>query len=284
LAAGYYAVASAMSYNTAHDAGRAFADAGIRCVAMGFGAYMADDNSTGYITIGRREISFPGRLPTRYTRTAAVTKGFFDGYRAQGRKAPKAFHFLGLGAPIMFPIVTLCAKATDALTFDAMSPIKDATQGGTLYVTKPAYLKVRTRKVAFRLASDPERTWDCPCPFCGAIRTAHPFDYALGNRWFRREAGRDVLVEDLRPGGALFDAYPLLSEPSPGPLRDDVDAARIGHNHWAVENVLRSLRRAASGGRLAAQVERVVDTYASQTTPPFAAAIGLGLRIALDDL
>lgn len=284
LRATYYPVASALSYNTAYDAGKVFAEAGIGQVAMGFGAYMADNNSTDYVTIGRREIRFPSRLPNRYIRTAVVAKGFYDGYLSAGGGAPKGFHFLGLGAPIMIPIVTMCAEATDALTFDATSPIKDATQGGTLYITKPAYLKVRTRKVAFRLASDPALLWDCPCPFCLAFSTAHPFDYGIGHRWFGREKPSEVRTEDLRPDGALFDAYPLLSEPTSGPLRRDVDAARIGHNHWALEQVMASARRASRAGRLATHAERVSDAYAPQTTPPFAAAVKLGLRIATNDL
>jgi len=280
LARAYYPVASAASYNTAHDAGQVFAQAGIRHVAMGFGAYMADDNNTDYITIGRREVRFPSRLPTRYTRTAAVAKGFYDGYLAAAGSAPDAFHFLGLGAPIMIPIVTLCAEATPLLTFDATSPIKDATQGGTLYITKPAYLKVRTRKVAFRLASDPTRIWDCPCPFCSAFGTAHPFQYPIGHRWFRRQARGEVRTEDLRPDGALFDAYPLLSEPTPGGLRDDVDAARIGHNHWAIEQVMAALRRASRDKRIRTHVGKIVTAYTPQTTPPFATAVQIALQIA----
>jgi hypothetical protein len=284
LAGAYYPVASAISYNTARDAGQVFGEAGITRVAMGFGAYMADDNSIDYIVVGRREVRFPGRLPTRYTRTAAVATGFYDGYRAATGGAPDGFHFLGLGAPIMIAIVTLCAEATADLTFDATSPIKDATQGGTLYVTKPAYLKIRTRKAAFRLASDPEQTWACPCPFCHAFSEAHPFRYRIGHRWFRREGGREVRADDLRPAGGLFDAYPLLSEPSPGRLRDDVEAARIGHNHWAIEKVMAALRRASGSGRLLSHVERVVAAYVPETTPPFANAVQFGLRIARDAL
>lgn len=49
----YYPVASAESYNTAFDAGRVFAAHQLHHVSMGFGAYMADNNSTDYVDIGR---------------------------------------------------------------------------------------------------------------------------------------------------------------------------------------------------------------------------------------
>ena len=140
LASAYYPVASALSYNTAFDAGAAFAKAGLEKLSLGFGAFMADDNWTDYLEIGKRTIQFPERYPSRYLRTAAVARGLWDGYAHAVGRAPRAFHFLGLGAPIMIPLVTLAAWDTPELTFDATSPIKDALQGGTLYVSKPAYL------------------------------------------------------------------------------------------------------------------------------------------------
>jgi hypothetical protein len=284
LSDSYYPVASAVCYNTAKDAGREFGAAGIAKAAMGFGAYMADDNFTDHMFIERRRVDFPGRLPTRYSRTAAAACGFWDGYQEETGRAPEAFHFLGLGAPIMLPLVTLAASATENLTFDATSPIKDALQGGTLYVTKPAYLKIRTRKIAHRLASDPTHAWDCPCPFCEAFVTEHPFRYDLGHRWFADENGRDVVAQDLRPGGGLFDAYPLLSEPSSGILRTAVSFSRIGHNHWAIEVVLAALRRASRAGKLDEHVRDVVDAYVPNTTTPFADAVRIGVQIVTGEL
>lgn len=284
LADTYYPVASAVCYNTAKDAARAFGAAGIRRAAMGFGAYMADDNSTDHMFIERQRVDFPGRLPNRYSRTVAVARGFWDGYVEEVGEPPDAFHFLGLGAPIMMPLVTLVAEATSNLTFDATSPIKDAVQGGTLYVTKPAYLKIRTRKIAHRLASDATLSWDCPCPFCKAFSSAHPFQYELGHRWFEQEGGREVLAEDLRPGGGLFDAYLLLSEPSSGALRADVSFSRIGHNHWATEEVLELLREASAAGKLADHVKAIVDAYTPNTSAPFANAVGVGLQLATGEL
>ncbi|WEV77567.1 hypothetical protein O9K63_13345 [Janibacter cremeus] len=284
LASHYYPVASAESYNTAHDAGAVFAEHGLTRISMGFGAYMADANYTDHVIIGRRRIDFAGRLPNRYTRTVLAARGFWDGYRSRAGHAPRAFHFLGLGAPIMLPLVALASGGGTALSFDATSPIKDAVRDGVLYVTTPAYLKIRIRKSAGWLASDPDRVWDCPCPFCTTFTKRFPFTYSLGHAWRHAHPDQDVTAADLRPDGALYDAYPLFSEPPSGPRRDAVDHARIGHNHWALEQILSAIRASADAGTLHAHVAAVVAAYVPTTSRPFAEAVTHGLRFATDEL
>src|SRR5207245_2102844 len=122
------------------------------------------DNQSDFLELEGRTVSLPHRVPTRYLRTVAVARGFWDGYRAHAGASPKAFHFLGLGTPIMMPLVALCGWGTAEVTYDAMSPILDAVEG-TLYTSRPAYLKVRARKVAYKLAGTPRAVWNCPCPF-----------------------------------------------------------------------------------------------------------------------
>ncbi len=170
---GYYGVASALDHNTALDAGREFAEAGLDRVAMGFGAYMADDHFSDHVVVGRRRLDLPGRLPMRYLRTALVARGFWGGYRAVTGRPPLAFHFLGLGAPIVLGLVALCAYGTPLLTFDATSPVKDAAEG-TLYVSKPAPLKIRTR--AARAAAGLRRAprMGLPVPLLRAVRRVAP--------------------------------------------------------------------------------------------------------------
>ena len=180
----------------------------------------------------------------------------------------------------MIPPVVLAARETSELSFDATSPIKDATTGGTLYVDRPALLKVRTRKVAHRLARDPAHVWDCPCPFCLDFCARHPFDYAVGHGWFSRTGAGRVVADDLRAGGALFDAYPLLSEPGGGLLRREINFARIGHNHWILERTMTSLERAARDDRLTTRVTNAITTYRRYTSPPFANALQAALDLA----
>ena len=140
----YLPVASALDYNTAFDAGRTFAHAGLRGGAMGFGAFMADNSFTDRIVLNRRTHLLSRALPMRYLRTALVARGFWDGWRDATGQAPRQFHFLGLGAPIMIPLVALAAqRGTQVLTFDATSPIRDAVRRHPILI-------------AWRLPQDPD--------------------------------------------------------------------------------------------------------------------------------
>ncbi len=281
LASSYYPVASALSYDTAYDAGEVFAQYGLKRVSMGFGAYMADDHYTDHVIIGKRLIELKDLMPNRYLRTALAARGFWDGYRSKAGAAPEGFHFLGLGAPIMIGLAALSAWGSAELSFDATSPIKDAVEG-TLYISKPAYLKIRTQKSALRLASGTGLTWDCPCPFCRDFTQKHPFDYEGGNTWHKKKKASDVKAADLSPGGALYSAYPLLSEPDGGALRKAVTFARIGHNHWVLEDIMARLRKnATSLARFRKHIEGVVADYEANTASDrFADAVRFAYKLA----
>ena len=277
-------VASAVDYNTAFDAGRAFGEVGLHRVAMGFGAYMADDHYTDHAYVGLRRLDLPEPMPQRYLRTALAATGFWAGYRSQAGRPPYGFHFLGLGAPIVMALVALAAWGSQDLTFDATSPIRDAGEG-TLYLTRPTYLKVRTRSAAERLTSSPEERWKCPCPFCKRFVSAHPFDYSEGRRRWVATVRSTVEGADLRPGGALYEAYPLLSEPDPGELRTDVNLARSGHNHWALSRITQELDDAATTREsLHDFVEWVVSVYEEKTNSShFGRAVRFGFQLAASD-
>ena len=281
LANACYPVASALSYDTAYDAGEVFAEHGLRRISMGFGAYMADDHYTDHVIIQDRLIELEDLMPNRYLRTALAAKGFWDGYRKKAGRPPEAFHFLGLGAPIMIGLVALSSWGTTELTFDATSPIKDAVEG-TLYVSKPAYLKIRTQKSALRLASGKGKSWECPCPFCRDFVKKHPFDYETGSAWYKAKPAADAKAADLAPGGALYGAYPLLSEPKGGELRKAVTFTRMGHNHWVLQDIMAELKKnATSLAKLKKHVEGVVSAYEANTaSDTFASAVRFAYKLA----
>lgn len=280
----YYPVASAVSFNTAYDAGQEFARRGIRAVSMGFGAYMADNNYVDHMYVGRRRLDFGANLPARYMRTVLAAKGFWVGYESVAGRPPRRFHFLGLGAPIMLPLISLVARKSVKITFDAVSPIKDSTKDGMLYVDKPAPLKIKIRKAAHRLARTVGGRWGCPCPFCADFVAKHPFKYRLGRQWFLRTGNDKVLAKDLKPGGDLYRAYPLFSEPVGGTkLRRNVNFARVGHNHWIIDRLISGVQRASKDRRLESYVTRIVRRYEKNTSPPFARALKLSLELAVKD-
>ncbi|MBI5401499.1 hypothetical protein HZB05_01580 [Candidatus Wolfebacteria bacterium] len=283
----YYPVASALSHRIALDAGKEFAARGCARVAMGFGAFMADDNYSDFLELNNKIIKLSTSMPNRYLRTVAVAKGFWQGYKRTANKAPSAFHFLGLGAPIMIPLVALCAWGTKELTFDATSPIKDAIEG-TLYLNKPAYLKSKSRRLALRIARGDIEKWDCACYFCKEFTRKHPFDYKKGKKWFSarpKSSDEEISAKDLQPGSPLFEAYPLLSEPRGGQLRKEVDFARIGHNHWIISQIMADLsRHSQSRAKLKDFVENIVNNYSKNTNSvKFGEAIKYAFHLASEN-
>lgn len=276
----YLAVASAQDHDSAFDAGREFAAAGLTAASLGFGAFMSDDSTTTQVKIHGRYRRLPMSMPNRYLGTALVARGFWEGWRTERGDAPHRFHFLGLGAPIMIGIVTCAAARTPELSFDATSPIKDASQG-TFYISKPAYLKIRTWKVAQRLVSSEAEKWRCPCPFCKSFVRQHPFDYGFGLHWQRQKKRPLIGPAALRRGGALYNAYPLLAQPSATPLGHAIDFARVGHNHWALKQVTDELAKARTSDLLENHVGGVVDAYEAATPlRHYAAAVRLAYDIA----
>jgi hypothetical protein len=270
----YYAVASAVSYATAYDAGKIFAARGLTHAAMGFGAFVSDRSDTDFVDLAAGRTVFPNPLPNRYVRAGAVARGFWDGYRDAAGEPPRAFHFLGLGAPMMVAMAGLYAWGTALVTYDATSPITDAISG-SLYTSSPTYLKIDTTAAAARLASSTEERWRCPCPFCRAFIEKHPFDYEAGRRWWSgRRPGREITLRDLKGGGGLFRAYPLLSQSAGGRLYADTRFARIGHNHWVLLDITRQLRRNAATRRtLARHLARIVSKYEVGAHGKYAEAI-----------
>lgn len=258
-------VASAHDHDSAADAGRAFAAAGLRDAAMGFGAFMADDSWAADVKVGGRTRPLPRALPTRYVRTAAIAAGFFATWGSVGRH----FHFLGLGAPVMLPLVVLAGRDVELLTFDATSPIKDAVDG-TWYVEKPAALKVRTWRVAERVLRG-GATWDCPCPFCRRFLAVRPLDLSRARAV---QGDAPVTVADLAPAGRLSEPLSLFAVG-----RRPSEEARMGHNHWVLGRLTAELSTTDSS-RLAAVVQRRVGAYVDHAgAAPYSDAVRLGHQL-----
>lgn len=266
-------VASAHDYDTAFDAGKVFGAAGVKAAAIGFGAFMADDQWGSTAKVRGRIRRLPRSLPMRYVRTALVAKGFFDGWATVGG-FPDHFHFLGLGAPIMLPVAVLPARRVPLITFDATSPIKDAISG-SLYVSLPAPLTVRTWKVADRLATREQR-WTCPCGFCRSLLADHPFDLEAASA-VRNASTAPFTSVDLRAGSPLADALPLFRIATDG-IGKLAERARIGHNHWVLSNLARNLTSHSSN--LTEFIEERVHRYEQNAgAAHYAEAVRLAFEI-----
>jgi hypothetical protein len=276
-----YPVASAVSYDTAYDAGAVFADAGLHRIAIGFGAYMADRNYTDYMIVHNRCYALPNPVPNQYLRSILVARGFIDGYQQQCGIRPEALHLLGLGAPIMIVLASLALFGIPMLTFDAMSPIKDVVISNKLYIAKPAPLKVDIIRIASRIVSGELSAWDCPCPFCQAFMHVYPLNYAAARAWARTNGTSEVTAADLSAHSPLSDALPLFNKCS-GPIRRLSRLALIGHNHWVLNEIMTSLNKAAvDDASLQTLVQNLVAVYQTKTnSAQYADAIRIAYGIA----
>lgn len=182
----------------------------------------------------------------------------------------------------MIGLVALLMYGVESLTYDAMSPIKDAVISKKLYTSKPSYLKITNAQIAFKLASDKKREWQCPCPFCTKFTQEHPFRYDIGQLWTSETNPKVVTERDLSLGGSLYDAYPLLSEPIDKTMRAAIRLARIGHNHWVIDQIMSELNeQSTTHEHLKQHIEKIVARYKKQAkSQHFAEAIGLAYQIA----
>ena len=154
----YYPVPSFACYDTAYDAGLAFAGQKITAAAFPVGAFMSDTGYEETLKISGREYKLPEPLPQSIIRSAVVVKGFIDGYTQKHGALPEKVRLLGLGNMMMVLTLMPVLKGVKHVTFDATSAIYDAN-GGIFYVTKPSYLKLKSHKMALRLAAHDDAAW-----------------------------------------------------------------------------------------------------------------------------
>jgi hypothetical protein len=275
-----FAVASAVHYNSAYDAGKEMAKAKVSHLALGVGAYMLDDNSVDYFVKGIKIHDLNKRVPRRYLRTTLVVRGLIDGYKDVANKYPSGLHLLGLGAPIMILLVSLIASRIRRVSFDSTSPIKDAVTG-TIYFNEPADKKVRARVLAKIFCEDPTKKWWCKCKYCSHYLRKYPFNMQTAADWYN-SSGRpeEIRANDLRGDTKLARALPLFGEPSGGQKRKDINDWRIGHNHLILEQLFKELNNNSRKEKLLTHVKKRVDIYSESTTSSYSEAAKIGLSIA----
>jgi hypothetical protein len=125
--------------------------------------------------------------------------------------------------------------------------------------------------------------WFCKCPFCKNFEKKYPFEYTDGWKWFFEKKAKSVETHDLKVGGNLFSAYPLLSEPKGGGvLRKAINFTRMSHNHWVLGQVIADIRKnSRTRKQLTAFVERFGQSYIANTNKSVAArAIAASIKIA----
>lgn len=271
---GYLAVASPLDEASARFFGGEFGRAGLRDMAIGFGALMADRRFGSRVVVNHRALPLPGNLPASYIGGVVVLRAFLDAYRRRAGGPPNRLHLLGLGSPIMIGLAALICRDVPLVTVDATSPIRDASFG-TLYSNRPTLLKLNPNQVAAKILSDRRRAgWTCTCGSCRAFHAQFPQDVVAARREWQRLGSPTDLALHLVEGTVIGDSLPLLALSRTGGSRGpSARSTRLGHNHWSLTRLCADLTWHLGNRTLEAYMVEVIEAYTKSASPVYADAV-----------
>ncbi|PRP89975.1 hypothetical protein ENSA5_69160 [Enhygromyxa salina] len=252
----------ALDFDSGVLAGRVAAEAGLDGLTVGLFGALTDRNYVDYRVEDGELIELARTVPRPYLRVIEISAGVLEGFRRAGRPRP-AFHGLGVGTPILLPLLSLLGQGENYFATDSTAPIVDGWSSPTisLYVRDPAPLKYK----AYRIASvwiRGGRGWDCACPYCARFRDAHPPEIDLARKWWRDQGKPDIKKQMLERDGPLSAWLPFLAYSADDDLRKQAALARVGHNHWILRQLELEIRAKSKGWpELEGWVEGIVKAY-----------------------
>ena len=167
-----YAVVHALDYDMAYEAGRRAAASGaITAIASGLASFLVSQRWSDHYYLRGERIAFGSNLYYSYHLVLQVILGLVEGYKLVAGHAPR-FHALGVGSPILMPLVILAAHDSPLLSFDS-SVVERVAKDGKMFSPMTGQELHLLREVILR-----GETWDCSCPACIQFLNQHPIDYA----------------------------------------------------------------------------------------------------------
>ncbi|PRQ05042.1 hypothetical protein [Enhygromyxa salina] len=129
----------ALDYDSAVLAGRVAAEAGLDGITVGLFGALTDRNYVDYRVEDGQVIELAATVPRPYLRVIEISAGVLEGFRRVGRPRP-AFHALGVGTPILLPLLSLLGQGENYFATDSTAPIVDGWSSPTisLYVLDEA--------------------------------------------------------------------------------------------------------------------------------------------------
>jgi hypothetical protein len=250
----------AIDYDTAVTIGGLAGKARVDGIATGFGATLDDRDYCDYRIENGKIVELGSSVPRSYVRVMEVAAGLHVGYVHATGHRPK-FHALGVGTPILQPMLAVLGDKNTYTCSDSTAPIKDAYSSVTiaLYVDTPAPLKLKAYVIAQKWL-DGGIPWDCKCPYCTGFLKQHPFQLTKAKAWWASKGKRKLTPKDMWAPSPLAELMPLLSMPKNTGLRKQAGMARIGHNHWVLKRLETNIRR-RSGAGLRDWVDGLVEKY-----------------------
>src|SRR5690606_39635805 len=80
-------------------------------------------------------------------------------------------------------------------------------------------------------------SWNCQCPYCRKLMKKYPPNVAAAKRWWVDRGRPRLTRSDVGYGKPLSEFIPLLGNHSQLEIRSEAAEARVGHNHWIVQNI-----------------------------------------------
>ncbi len=169
-------------------------------------------------------------------RFAEIIRGLTDGYKSEGKELA-SFHGLGLGAPILFPILSLAMGAETNLTIDSTSPIMNAVRLNTLF--NPERDGERNSFIEIIEKIFDGKDWSFMCPFCKKYKDDFGHKPEAARKWWIQNERPKIKKKDLKSGSPLSKMIPLFTkQKKTTKIKKFSDSCRIAHNHWVVEHIL----------------------------------------------
>ncbi len=275
-----FAGVHALDYDQAVDAGRRVAEAGLDGIATGLVGALRDRNSVDFRVQDGEFVELGETTARPYLRVLEVATGLHVGYHQVTGRRPD-FHALGVGAPILLPLLGLLGDAKAYTSTDSTAPIIDGWSGATisLYVDEPAPLKLRSERIA-QSWLEGGRGWDCDCAYCRNFDEAHPSDIDAAQRWWTG-AGRPRLKKgDLHRRGPLAPYLPFLAHHPDLDVRTAAGLARVGHNHSLLQRLESKIREALEHGDVGPLIAMVEDYLAFPGLARWRASARYALEVA----
>lgn len=263
----------ARSFDDARTAGRVLGKHGL-AVALSLTWAMKLRGNTTRVELAA-PLTWASGAPRLYVDAIVPLLGVIEGYREVAGRAPRV-HTLGLGTPIMLPMVAGAACSVGGvLTTDSMAPIDDAERVPelSLYVHTPGPAKYKVAKIAEAWVKDGV-PWGCACPFCKACDKAYPPSPERARRRFEQTG---VLPDKygLMSDGAYAADFPLLARFSGDSAKARATrTARTNHNLWVLRRIEQRIREAGEG--LRGWVGDMVARHGERADPAYAEAARRG--------
>lgn len=277
-----FAGVHACDYDTALLAGQVAGSADIQGIATGMVGALQDNSFVDYLVEDDQVIELGELIPRPYLRVAQIAAGLHEGFVRRSGRRP-AFHALGVGSPILLPLLAALGDGSTYTATDSTAPIVDGWSGATisLYVDTPALLKLKAYRIAEEWISN-DRAWDCPCPYCRGFDRAFPPRLEKARRWWRTNGKPKLTAASLRSNSPLSGWLPLLGNAEDPGLRLTGAMARVGHNHWLLQRIESEVRRhGTSDDERIAYTDSVVRAYvaASAAAPQWKGAVEAAWKI-----